>query len=105
MVPMQILIFLFTLYFFVIGFCGMWRRKEHTIMTPKKTFAVIVAAHNEHAVIGQLVDNLQQLNYPKNLYDIYVIADNCSDNTGEIAAAKGAIVETRVHPTKKSKAV
>ena len=28
MVPMQILIFLFTLYFFVIGFCGMWRRKE-----------------------------------------------------------------------------
>ena len=81
MVPMQILIFLFTLYFFVIGFCGLWRRREKKIMTPKKTFAVIVAAHNEHAVIGQLVENLQMLNYPKELYDIFVIADNCSDNT------------------------
>ena len=50
MVPMQILIFLFTLYFFVIGFCGMWRKKEVKIKTPRKTFALVVAAHNEHAV-------------------------------------------------------
>ena len=76
MVPMQILIFLFTLYFFVIGFCGMWRKKEVKIKTPRKTFALVVAAHNEHAVIGQLVENLKQLNYPKDMYDIYVIADN-----------------------------
>ena len=79
MVPMQIVIFLFTLYFFVIGFCGMWRKKEEKILVPKSTFAVIVAAHNESAVIGQLVDNLRNLNYPKDLYDIYVIADNCSE--------------------------
>ena len=46
MVPMQILIFLFTLYFFVIGFCGMWRKKEVKIKTPRKTFALVVAAHN-----------------------------------------------------------
>ena len=85
MVPMQILIFLFTLYFFVIGFCGMWRKKEVKIKTPRKTFALVVAAHNEHAVIGQLVENLKQLNYPKDMYDIYVIADNCTDNTAEIA--------------------
>ena len=103
MVPMQIVIFLFTLYFFVIGFCGMWRKKEEKILVPKSTFAVIVAAHNESAVIGQLVDNLRNLNYPKDLYDIYVIADNCSDNTAEIAKEGGAIVCERTHPTKKSK--
>ena len=103
MVPMQFLIFLFTMYFFIISFCGMWRRKEKKITTPRKTFAVVVAAHNEHAVIGQLVTNLQQLNYPKDLYDIYVIADNCSDNTADIAREKGAIVCVRTHPTKKSK--
>ena len=77
MVPMQILIFLFTLYFFIIGFCGMWRRKENKVKVPKKTFALVVAAHNESAVIGQLVENLGQLNYPKNMYDIHVVADNC----------------------------
>ena len=26
MVPLQIIIFLFTMYYFVIGFCGMWRK-------------------------------------------------------------------------------
>ena len=61
MVPLQIIIFLFTIYFFVIGFCGMWRRKEDKILTPEKKIAVIVAAHNEEAVIGQLVDNLREL--------------------------------------------
>ena len=89
---MQILIFLFTLYFFVIGFCGMWRRKENKIKTPKKTFALVVAAHNEEVVIGDLVENLKQLNYPKDMYDIYVIADNCTDKTAEKARAAGAIV-------------
>ena len=103
MVPMQILLLLFTLYFFFIGFCCLWRHGEKKILTPEKTFAVVVAAHNEAAVIGQLIENLQRLDYPKELYDIYVIADNCTDNTGEIAEKAGAIVCTRTHPTKKSK--
>ena len=103
MVPLQIIILLFTLYYFFIGFCGMWRRKENKILTPQKTFAVIVAAHNESAVIGQLLQNLKSLEYPKDLYDIYVIADNCDDNTAEIAHDYGCIVCERHHPTKKSK--
>ncbi|MBR3624068.1 MAG: glycosyltransferase, partial [Selenomonadaceae bacterium] len=103
MIPMQVIIFLFTLYFFVIGFCGMWRRKEEKILTPKSTFAVIVAAHNESAVIGELVDNLSNLNYPRKLYDIFVIADNCDDNTAEVAKNGGAIVYERRDETKKSK--
>ena len=81
----------------------MWRRHEDKITTPTKRFAVLVAAHNEHAVIGQLVDNLKELNYPKNLYDIYVIADNCSDDTAKIAGEAGAIVCERFDNEKKSK--
>ncbi|MGL5268971.1 MAG: glycosyltransferase family 2 protein [Selenomonadaceae bacterium] len=92
MVPLQIIIFLFTMYYFVIGFCGMWRKKEKKILIPQKTFAVIVAAHNEEQVIGQLIDNLHNLEYPKELYDIYVIADNCTDKTPQIAEQAGAIV-------------
>ena len=92
MIPMQVFIFLFTIYYFIIGFCGMWRRREDKILVPEKSFAVIVAAHNESAVIGQLLDNLYSLEYPKELYDIFVIADNCSDDTAEIAKQAGAIV-------------
>ena len=103
MVPMQIILLLFTLYFFFIGFCCLWRRREQKILTPEKTFAVVVAAHNEAAVIGQLIENLKRLDYPEELYDIYVIADNCTDETAQIAGDAGAIVCERTHPTKKSK--
>jgi len=103
MVPIQIIIFVFTMYYFLIGFCGMWRKKETKILTPEKTFAVIVAAHNEESVIGQLINNLQTLEYPKELYDIYVIADNCTDDTAAIAQNAGAIVCERTHAEKKGK--
>lgn len=103
MIPLQIFIFLFTVYYFLIGFCGMWRRREVKILTPKKTFAVIVAAHNEQAVIGQLIDNLEKLEYPKELYDIFVVADNCSDNTAAIARAGGAVVYERTSSVGKGK--
>ena len=103
MLPLQIILFVFSMYFFIIGFCGLWRFHEDKILTPSKKFAVLVAAHKEERVLGQLVENLQELNYPKNLYDIYVIADNCSDNTAKVAAEAGAIVCKRVDDTKKSK--
>jgi len=103
MVPIQIIIFLFTMYYFLIGFCGLWRKKEKKILIPEKTFAVIVAAHNEEPVIGQLIDNLQTLEYPKDLYDIYVIADNCEDNTVAVAKSAGAIVCERTNAEKKGK--
>ena len=103
MIPMQLIIVFFTLYYFVIAFFGMWRRKEDKILIPEKTFAVIVAAHNEEQVIGQLVENLHYLHYPDELYDIFVVADNCKDRTAEIAKAKGAIVYERVNATQRGK--
>ena len=88
MVPLQIIILLFTLYYFFIGFCGMWRWKENKILTPQKTFAVIVAAHNESAVIGQLLQNLKSLEYPKDLYDIYVTETRRRPGAGRGSAAR-----------------
>ena len=62
-----------------------------------------MAAHNESAVIGQLVDNLKMLDYPKELYDIFVIADNCTDNTAQIARDCGAIVHERFNDKERGK--
>ena len=58
-------------------------------------FAVLIAARNEAAVIGDLIDSLKQQNYPAELIDIYVVADNCIDCTAEIAHAHGARVFER----------
>ena len=103
MIPMQFIIFFFTVYYFVIAFFGVWRRAEEKILKPEKSFAVIVAAHNEEQVIGPLVDNLKMLNYPNSLYDIFVIADNCTDNTATIAQKNGALVFERTNHEQKGK--
>ena len=58
-------------------------------------FAVLIAARNEEAVIGNLIDSLKQQNYPAELTDIYVAADNCTDRTAEVALAHGANVVRR----------
>ena len=52
----------------------------------------MVPAHNEEKVIGQLVENLNNLTYPKELYEVCVIADNCTDQTAEISRQLGAKV-------------
>lgn len=95
MIPLQVIIVYYTIYYFVLAAFGMWRRKEQKNYTPKNTFAVIVCAHNEEAVVGQLVENLHMLDYPDKLYDIYVVADNCTDETAEVAAKAGAEVHVR----------
>lgn len=94
---------LFTFYCFVISLFGFYRKEEDYNLPPGSRFAVVVAAHNEERVIGQLIINLRELNYPKEMYDIYVIADNCEDNTASIAAEQGALVIERFNKVDKGK--
>lgn len=57
---------------------------------PKCRFAVLIAARNEQAVIGHLVESLAAQDYPAELYDIFVIPNNCTDDTAAVARAHGA---------------
>ena len=50
-----------------------------------KRFAILIPAHNEEALLGNLLESLSQLTYPKESYTVYVIADNCTDGTADIA--------------------
>lgn len=58
-------------------------------------YAVLISARNEEKVLGNLLDSLNDQTYDKKLYDIFVIADNCTDTTAEIAREKGAYVYER----------
>ena len=95
MIPVQLIVAFFTIYYTVIAIFGMWHRKEKNLAEPKSKFAIVIPAHNESVVIGELLDNLKKLKYPSNLYDIFVIADNCTDKTAEIAKEYGAEVLER----------
>lgn len=99
----QVILTMFTSYYFVISLFGFFRKHEDYSLPPSSRFAVVVAAHNEEKVIGELIRNLKNLDYPKELYDIYVVADNCTDNTAKIAAEKGARVIKRFNNLEKGK--
>ena len=58
-------------------------------------FAVLISARNESTVIADLIHSIKVQNYPQELIDIFVIADNCTDNTAEIAQEAGATVFRR----------
>ncbi|MCH8567114.1 MAG: glycosyltransferase family 2 protein [Balneolales bacterium] len=68
-----------------------------------RKFALIVPAHNEEKIIAKTIYSLSGLVYPKNAYNIYVIADNCSDNTASLARSLGVNVLERTSVTDKGK--
>lgn len=66
-------------------------------------YAFFVAAHNEEAVIGNLVKSMLEQEYPSELFDVFVVADACTDNTAEEARKAGAIVYERYDLARKGK--
>lgn len=93
-----IVFILFTVFYFyqivytIVSLCC--KSKSFTAEKNHK-YGVIISARNESAVIGQLIESIRKQNYPTELVDIFVIADNCTDNTGEIAEKAGATVFVR----------
>ena len=98
------LVTIFWLYQLVVSICSLIKLKDKPIIKDKQNkFMAIIPAHNEATVVGNLIESLKNQDYPKELYDIYVIADNCTDNTAQIAKTAGAIVYQRFDETKKTK--
>lgn len=86
-----LLLGLYAAYFAVVALFGLRRPVPAApCAAPQKRFALVVAARNEAAVIGHLVDSLQALDYPRELYDVIVAPNNCTDDTEAIAARHGA---------------
>lgn len=63
-------------------------KKLHTKKMNK--YAVLIPARNEEKVIPHLIASIKGQTYPSELIDIFVIADNCTDNTAQVAMDAGA---------------
>lgn len=98
------IITIFWLYQVLVSLCSLVKLKEKPLKVKKDhRFMAIIPAHNEETVVANLIESLKQQTYNKELYDIYVIADNCTDNTAKVAREAGAIVYERFDETKKTK--
>ena len=93
-----IIFILFTGFYFyqiVYVFVSLFKKSNQLYASANHKYAVVIAARNESAVISQLIKSIKKQNYPAELVDIYVVADNCTDNTAEVARNAGARVFER----------
>ncbi len=84
-------------YQFIYMYVALKNKNKQEDYTAKKLhrFAALICARNEEAVIGEIINTLVKQDYPKELYDIYVLADNCTDSTAQKARRAGAVVYER----------
>lgn len=87
--------------YLIIGFFS--KAKRFPKASAKRRYAVVTAARNEELVIGKLLESLNAQSYPKELYTLFVVADNCTDRTAEIARSHGATVYERFEPERARK--
>ncbi len=90
-------------YQFIYLFLAYIRKKEKTPDAPPHKLAVLIAARNEAGVIHKLLESLNDQDYPKDKYKVFLVADNCTDNTAEIGRELGATVYERSNNVEKGK--
>ena len=93
---LAILFFICYAYQFVyMAVSLVFKPRPHRTAVPHR-FAVLVCARNEAPVIGALIQSIRAQTYPPELIDVFVMADNCTDNTAAVAEAAGATVYQRI---------
>ena len=59
------------------------------------SYAVLICARNEQTVIGDLLESLRNQTYRDGSLTVFVMADNCTDDTAGLARRAGAVVYER----------
>lgn len=89
-------------WLFVLAIAALFpiRRKSFQQEAQLK-LAIVVPAHNERHLIAETVKGLLEQDYPKEHFCVFVIADNCSDETAQLARdAGGRVLERTGNPGK-----
>ena len=100
---LQIIITVIGGYYFIVALFSLAISKGKQQNHAENSFALIVAAHNEEAVVEDIVKSLKTLDYPAEKFEVFVVADNCTDKTAELAKNAGAQVLERFDETKRGK--
>ena len=87
-------------YLGVLTLAGIARRRPSapTDVPPSTRFVIMVPAHDEEAVIADALASMTELRYDRTMYDVHVVADNCTDGTSDIVRSCGWTVHERVAP-------
>ena len=91
----DVIVWLLLGYFAVYTVVGLFATKKFPKAENNHKYAILIAARNEEKVIGNLLDSIKKQDYPAELITVFVVADNCTDGTADIARQAGAICYER----------
>jgi len=110
---LTIYLLLIAIYIFILSIIGivvrhkpiknLSRQTHHISSKSKFKFAIIIPAYNEEKTILDTIRSCKSIDYPEKYYKIFVIADNCTDSTVNIANKEGVICLERHDESKKGK--
>ena len=80
---------------FYIGVTFVKKKRPHKAEPVPHRFAVLISARNEEKVISELIESINNQDYPRELVTVFTVADNCTDNTAQLARNAGAVVYER----------
>ena len=83
------------LYKMLMTVIGFFTKRKYPSARENHNYAVVIAARNEESVIAELIRSVFSQAYPREMLTVFVVADNCTDRTAEIARKEGAICYER----------
>ena len=86
---------LYIYQFFYIFVALIHRPLKYKETDQSKKYGIVIAARNEESVLPELLKSVAAQTYPKENITVFVVADNCTDSTAEVARAAGAVVYER----------
>lgn len=91
------------LYLLVLALAALRYREPNPSPSGLTRLTVLVPACNESALIQRSVRSLKLQQYPPDRFELVVVADNCTDDTAQLAREAGARVLVRDEPAARGK--
>ena len=88
--------------FFALAYIFVCKKCQYS-QQPTHSFAILIPAHNESVHLRNVIESCLALDYPRELFSVTVIADNCSDDTAQIARDCGVTCLERFDAEKRGK--
>ncbi len=93
----------YAVYHLAFAIAGIPPARRRVWPAPRSRFALVVPAHDEEASVTGVIRSLATLDYPRDRFEVVVVADNCRDRTAEVAREAGATALERDDPSRPGK--
>jgi len=90
-------------YLDLLSVAALCRRSATPACEPGSRIAVLIPAHDEEILLPRLLESINAVDYPPDLFRVYVVADNCGDGTADVARGYGAGTFERYDETARAK--